>query len=358
MVKQHYPTSVRISASLLSTVIIVYVLWQLQNVLIPLLFAGILSMLLLPITAFLEKKGVYRIPAIACTILFAFALLTFVIYLMISQIRGFDEMWPMMVVRGSELLQKAQDFVADKLHVEVNDQLTEVRKHLTDLLKNSGSLISGTVSKTTGLLGSLSLIPLYVFLMLFYRDFFLEFLYRLLRKVGSHRIDVVVSKIKSVAQNYMSGLLLVILIIGTLNTISLLVLGIPNAVFFGFFAAVLVLVPYIGVAIGSLLPIVMALIIKDSAWYAVGVAGSFAFIQFLEGNFITPFIVGSKVSLNSLAAIVSLLLFGSLWGLPGLVLALPITAIIKVLFDNVEKLKPWGFLLGDADGPKKNNQGT
>jgi len=144
-------------------------------------------------------------------------------------------------------------------------------------------------------------------------------------------------------------LLLVILIVGTLNTISLLLLSIQNAFFFGFFAAVLVLVPYIGVAIGSILPIILALITKDSAWYAIGVALSFGVIQFLEGNFITPYIVGSKVSINSFVAIVALILFGNLWGIGGLVLALPLTAIIKVVFDSIDKLKPWGFLLGDVE---------
>lgn len=346
---KQFPSSVKLAGTLLSTVIIIFGLWQLKDTLVPMVFAGILSMLLLPVAAFLESKGLPRILSITLTILIAFALLTFLIYLMINQVRTFDEVWPMMISKGEELLQKAQDFVSSRLNITVNEQLDEARKYLTDLLKNSGSLISGTVSSTTGFLANLSLIPLYVFLMLLYRDFFQEFLYKLFKGVSNHRIDIVLDKIKDVAQNYMSGLLLVILIIGTLNTISLLVLGIPNAVFFGFFAAVLVLVPYIGVAIGSLLPIIMALITKDSAWYAVGVAASFAVVQFLEGNFITPFIVGSKVSLNSLAAIVSLLLFGSLWGLSGLVLALPMTAIIKVLFDSIDRMKPWGFLLGSAD---------
>ncbi len=343
------PGSVKLAGTLLCMVIIVFGMWQLKDVLVPISFAAILSILLLPIAVFLERKGVHRILAITLTILLAFAVISLVIYLMVNQISTFDEVWPMMIEKGSELLERLQAFIANKMHVAVNDQLDEARKYLTDFLKNSGSLISGTVSGTTSFLGNLSLIPLYVFLMLLYRDLFQVFLYKLFKEVGRHKIDVVVNKIKGVTQSYMSGLILVILIVGTLNTVSLLLLGIPNAVFFGFFAAVLVLVPYIGVAIGSLLPIVMALITKDSAWYALGVAACFAVIQFLEGNFITPYVVGSKVSLNSLAAIVSLILFGNLWGLPGLVLALPLTAVIKVLFDSIEPLKPWGFLLGDAD---------
>ncbi|MGR3810039.1 AI-2E family transporter [Jiulongibacter sp. NS-SX5] len=349
MTKPQNFQSVRIAATLISIVILVYALWSLQAIIVPLLFAAVLSFLLLPVTNFLEVRLKFpRVLGIIVTILLAGATIGAIIWLMVGQVRTFDEIWPQMIEKGEKWLDIGQSFIAERFSVTENTQLNELRKYLTDLLKNSGSFISGTLSNTTGFLTNLSLIPLYIFLMLLYRDFFQEFLYKAFKKVSNHRIDLILGKIKSVVQSYMSGLVLVILIVGTLNTVALLLLGIPNAVFFGFFAAVLVLVPYIGVAIGSLLPIVMALITKDSAWYAVGVAASFAAIQFLEGNFITPFIVGSKVSINSLAAIVSLLLFGSLWGISGLVLALPLTAIIKVLFDSIDVMKPFGFLLGDA----------
>jgi predicted PurR-regulated permease PerM len=108
------------------------------------------------------------------------------------------------------------------------------------------------------------------------------------------------------------------------------------------------LIPYIGIIIGSLLPALIALATKDSYWYAVGVIGIFGFIQFLEGNFITPKITGSKVSLNAFVSILSIILFSMLWGIPGMILALPVTASLKVLFDNSDNMKPIGFLLGEA----------
>lgn len=341
--------SVVLAANLIIGVTLVFILWVLKDVLVPLAFAGILAILLLPVCAFLERKKFPRVLAITLTILIVFGLVILVITLMVGQIRSLDAVWPQMLEKGEEWLKMGQTLLSEKLNMQQAEQLTKGREYLTELLKSSSSLISGTLSNTTGFLANLALIPLYVFLMLLYRDFFREFLFKLFKKVSQDGVVAVTNKIKDVAQNYMSGLLLVILIIGALNTLSLLLLGIDNAFFFGFFAAVLVLVPYIGVAIGSVLPIVLALITKDSAWYAVGVALSFGLIQFLEGNFITPYIVGSKVSINSFAAIVALILFGNLWGIGGLVLALPLTAIVKVIFDSVDKLKPWGFLLGDVD---------
>jgi predicted PurR-regulated permease PerM len=151
----------------------------------------------------------------------------------------------------------------------------------------------------------------------------------------------------AIQHNYLNGLIKVILIVGILNTIGLLILGIDNAVFFGFFAAILILVPYIGVLIGALLPAILALATKDSAWYAFGVIAIFGFIQFIEGNFITPKITGSKVSINAFIALSSLILFAMLWGIAGMILALPITATLKVIFDNTPGYEAYGFLIGE-----------
>ncbi len=134
---------------------------------------------------------------------------------------------------------------------------------------------------------------------------------------------------------------------GALNTIGLLVLGIANPVFFGFFAAILLLIPYIGIIIGSLIPAIIALATKDSAWYALGVIATFGFIQFLEGNFITPKITGSKVSINAFITILSLIIFSMLWGIAGMIVALPIRATLKIIFDQFPEYQAYGFLMGE-----------
>ncbi len=349
MVSKKHGNIIELAAAALLIVVIIFGLYILKDVLIPLLISGLIAILVLPIVSFLESKKFPRVLAITLTILLVFTILTLVIILFVNQIASLDNVWPLMIDKGEEWIKLGRIFITENLHVQQAEQLTEGKKYLSELLKNSSSFFSNALSTTTGFLANFSLIPLYIFLMLLYRDFLREFLYRAFYSKSRYHIDLVVHKIEKVVQNYLSGLLLVILIIGILNSTALLVLGIPNAIFFGFFAALLVLLPYIGVAIGSLLPIIMALITKDSAWYAVGVAGSFAVVQFLEGNFITPYIVGSKVSINSLAAILALILFGNLWGISGLVLALPLTAIIKVIFDSSKRLKPFGYLLGGVE---------
>ena len=139
------------------------------------------------------------------------------------------------------------------------------------------------------------------------------------------------------------------IIVAILNTVGLLILGIEHAIFFGVLSGILTIIPYVGIFIGALLPTLMALITKDSAWYAVGVVGVFFFVQFLEGNFISPRITGSKVSINALAAIIALLLGGKILGIAGMILAVPAIGVLKIMLAYSRRLKPFVILLGDID---------
>ena len=120
------------------------------------------------------------------------------------------------------------------------------------------------------------------------------------------------------------------------------------AIFFAVFASVLAIIPYIGILVGSAIPALVTLVETGSPGKAAAVVGVFVFVQFLEGNFITPMITGSKVSINPMAAIIALILGGELWGTPGMILSIPLTAVLKVVMDANKTTEPWGFLLGDV----------
>jgi predicted PurR-regulated permease PerM len=145
--------------------------------------------------------------------------------------------------------------------------------------------------------------------------------------------------------SYIVGLLIVITIIAVLNIVGLLALGIKYAVFLGILSAALTVIPYIGIIIGAALPVLVALITKDSLLYPLGVMAIFAFVQFLEGNFITPNIIGSKVNVNPLAAIVALIIGGKIWGIIGMIMAIPMCGILKIMFSHYPRLKPYAILL-------------
>lgn len=345
------PTPKKENASALNLIFIislVYVLYVLKPVVVPIIIAIILSVSGFPFVQFLERK--LRINRIVSAIV-AIVILSLIIFALLLFI-GFQL---------SDILEKG-DFYAEKLSNVYNTIATKLESFL-GIEKNELSLKKVNIGATikdnfVGIIDFLTssgsffsdiiLIPLYIFFFLIYRKFFTSFIYRAFSKDGNTlKAKTILNKLYNVQQNYLVGLFMVMGIVGVLNSIGLLILGIDNAIFFGFLAALLLLIPYIGIIIGSLLPAVVALATKDSLWYPVGVIVIFAFIQFIEGNFITPKITGSKVSINAFVAILSIILFSMLWGIAGMIVALPVIASLKVVFDSIPELKPYGFLIGE-----------
>lgn len=342
-------TPIRLAAILLCVIATIFGLYMLQSIVTLLLFSLLIAMLLYPLCRKMERWRLPRVAAIFICLIVLIGVLAGIVWVVSLQMSSFSSDFPKFEQKMIAVVDRAQDMAADYLGLDRNRQNTEIRKLTNDFLRNSGSYVTSFLSSTTSMLADLSLVPIFVFFILLYRDFFRSFLYKLFSKVRRGRIDLVLGKIYTVVQGYLTGLVLVIGIVACLNTAGLLILGIDYAWFFGTLAAVLLLIPYIGILVGSLLPTLYALVTKDSSMYALGVIGVFSAVQILEGNFITPYVVGSKVSVNPLAAMIVLILGGQLWGISGLVLALPVTAIVKVICDNIEGLKPWGFLLGDPE---------
>ena len=174
-------------------------------------------------------------------------------------------------------------------------------------------------------------------------------MYSLVEPRLKRKLNFTIAKVCMVSQQYLKGILLDVLILSILNAIGFLALGLKYALLFAVLAAFLNIVPYIGVLVGSIFPVAIALLTKDSLWYAVGTAGVCIVVQFLDNNFITPKVVGSSVSINPLAATLALLLGAKVWGIVGMILSIPVTGMFKVMFDQMETLKPYGFLLGQEN---------
>jgi len=294
--------------------------------------------MLFPICLQLEKWGLHKGLAAFIAVLVAGILLALFLTVVVTQLLHLTEQGPQFVRKMGALIDRAEVYIANHWHIQKALHLFQI-DHL-------GQYFSSTMSFTANLVSQFVLVLLFSFFLLYFRVFFLEFFYKVFASSEKQLIDDTMEKIYLVIQNYLIGLLKVIAIIGTLNSIGLWSLGIESPLFFGFLGGILVIIPYIGILIGSALPFIVALITKDSSWYAVGVLGVFFLVHVLEGNLITPYIVGSKISINPLIAVFSLLLFGRLWGLSGLILALPVTAICKIIFDLLPGFKAVGFLLG------------
>jgi predicted PurR-regulated permease PerM len=218
-----------------------------------------------------------------------------------------------------------------------------------DSLITAGSAAIGkTIITVGGALVLLILIPVYIFLLLFYQPLIIEFIYRLSGLENREQVSQILSQIKILIQDYLVGLLIQAGVIAILYLTGLLILGIDYAILLAVSGAFLNMIPYIGAIIAAMLPMLMAVVTKPSPASALLVLGLYVFIQFIDNNILVPRIVASKVRLNALTSIIVVFSFGLLWGIPGMFLSIPLTAIIKVICDHIEPLKPLGFLLGDT----------
>ncbi len=188
---------------------------------------------------------------------------------------------------------------------------------------------------------------MYSFLFLYYKTLVLNFLFEIFSEENSKEVGVVLIQTKSAIQSYMFGLLMEALIVATLNTGALMILGVEYAILLGVLGAILNVLPFIGGMLAILLPLVIVTITKDGFGTQFGVIIAYVVIQFIDNHFLVPYIVSSKVKINALISILIVLMGGAVWGISGMFLSIPFVGILKIIFDKISELKPWGKLLGD-----------
>jgi predicted PurR-regulated permease PerM len=279
------------------------------------------------------------------------------------QVRNIARDLPEIGENLSTLIDRGNQFLEEYFGIAEQEQTQYLKDSLQTIFTSSSTVFSNTLSATTDFFTEFTLVLLSLFFFLYYREFFLRFLQKLVDPKHHHKLMKILQDIEYVVRSYILGLVTVIFILAVLNTTGLMLFGLDYALFFGVFAAMLTIIPFLGVFIGSILPILYAFVTKDSLWYPVGIAGMFWVIQFLEGNFITPNIIGNRISVNPFAIIVALFVGGMMWGPVGMILSVPTTAILKVVFSNIEPFHPYGFLLGtpsaeDLHEKEKNKGGN
>ncbi len=340
------PGYIKYFVTLSSLVLTGYVLVLAHSLFIPLLAAFIVALLLKPFSSQMEK---IKLPRAISTTLAVLLMLVFIAGLSTFfsvQIASITSDTDTLMHGFNSLFDKAQAWTKDHLGIAPDDQIIYLKSSLGTVLKNSSAFFKNTLFATAGFLSTFVLFVLALFFFLYYRSFLVSFLYLASQKKHHHRITIILNQIERVVRKYILGLLLVITIMATLNITGLLILGVKHAIFFGAFAAILTIIPYVGIVVGSLLPIVFTLTTMDSLWYPAGVLMLFIGVQFVEGNFITPNIIGNQVSINPFAAILGLLIGGMMFGIAGVIFAIPLLAIGKVLCDEIDALKPLGYLIG------------
>ncbi|HCY75492.1 MAG TPA: AI-2E family transporter [Ignavibacteriales bacterium] len=339
------PLYAKVAQILLGIFILFYILYIGQEIIIPLVFSFFIAILLNPVVDYLCKKKINRAVAILISILLLIIILSGLGYFIISQMIMFGEMLPELEEKIDTLFTDTIQWAAQSFSVsptKINSWISQMKSDSLDAAK---TLIGPMVLSMGALIAVFLLLPVYIFLILWYKKLFLEFISKLFPVEKHKTVSEVLSETKLLIQNYLIGLLIETGIIAVLNTLGLIILGIEYAVLLGVIGALLNIIPYIGGIVAMALTMIIVLATK-SPIYALWVLVLYGFVQFLDNNIIVPKIVGSKIKINEFISIIAVLLGGAVWGIPGMFLSLPIIAILKVIFDRVEALEPFGFVFG------------
>ena len=341
MVKK-YPFYIRCTVILFGLVLLVYSMSNLKVILVPLFFALMLSILLNPLVNRFQKWRLHRVLAIALALLIGLIVITGIGYFLSTQIASFSDQLPLLKKKFLQLLQKLQYEVSHRFHLNMSNQ--------DELINKAEEGVRPMVDQTLGTLGvlleMLFLVPLYSFLFLYYKILILDFLYEIFAEENSTEVRMVLTQTKRAIQSYMFGLLLETLIVATLNSIALMILGLEYAILLGILGAILNILPFIGGILAIMLPLLVATITKEGFGAQLGIIIAYIVIRFIDNHFLMPYIVSSKVKINALIATIIVLLGGAVWGIFGMFLAIPFIGVLKIIFDRIPELKPWGKLVG------------
>lgn len=337
-----YPFFFVAPAVLFGLVLCFFVLHALQDIFVPLAMACILAVLLNPLSRKLElifPRGI----AIMCSIIIALLILGGILYFLSRQIATFSESLPALKLKFLSLSAELGRWVYGNFGIATDKQMEMLKAEL----QNSTDYLGKTLSTILGLAAVALIIPIYVFFLLLYKPLILDFLFHAFSEKHSERVAEILSETKSAVQSFMVGLMIETLVVAVMNSTALLLLGVRSAILIGVIGGILNIIPYLGGMVAIALPVLMAMVSGASYTTIVAIFLSYTVIQFIDNNVLVPRIVSSKVKINALISIVIVLMGGALWGVSGMFLSIPFVAILKIIFDRVDGLKPWGMLLGD-----------
>ena len=332
--------------TILLLVVVAAIIYLGSDILFPIVLAFIFGVLIRPIDAFLQRKWHFpKLLSVIITVAIAVIIFAGIMLLLGFQLKEFFSDLPTLEKNMTKVIHDIADWISKTFDISNVKQEKIVKENF---MKGGNMFSMESFGSITGALVNFILVPLYLFLFLFYRELLLGFLMKLVPAKSTEKMQIIVNDIKVIIRMYILGLLLEIAVVAALTTLGLWLIGVKYALFLGLLVALLNLIPYVGILVANALSCLISLSnnpdIQQSVLGVIAVIGA---VQLIDNNILLPRIVGSKVRINALASIICVIVGGSLAGVPGMFLAIPVTAIIKVVFDAVPNLEPYGYILGD-----------
>jgi predicted PurR-regulated permease PerM len=346
------PFYARLSFILISLIAITFSVYIAQGIITPLVMAILFSVLLNPVVVFLKIKLKFPhvIASITTVLLFVILIVgifTFISFQISDMVSDFDKIQENIQIHFKNM----QYYIKQHFNISNREQQEYIQSATNDTMEKGKEILGTTLMSFTDTLLNLTLIPIYIFLLLLYRNHFMLFFTKLFKKENHTQVHEIINHIKVAVKSYIIGLILEMIAVSILTSIGFMIIGVQYAILLGIITGILNLIPYIGILFAGLLSIVASLSGSPDLSVIFGVIIVNIIVQLIDNNILMPIIVNSKVQINALVSIVGIIIGGALIGVTGMFLAIPIIAIIKVIFDRVESLEPWGYLFGD-DIPK------
>ena len=348
-----WPFYLKLASVLISIMILGYLAIQGQDLIIPMIMGLLFAILLVPVCNFLEKKLRFNrsISAIVVSVL-GLALIGLILYLIGIQTTSFSEDWPAFQKQITVAFDSIQDWIAHKFGVQKHKQLTYINDLAQKSLSTGTVIVEKMLKSITYILMLIGLTFLFTLFILIYRRQMVRFIIMCFADKHKAVVMDVVNSIQYMVKKYLIGLIIQMILVTILSFIAYTIIGIKYNFLLAIITGIFNVLPYLGILIATVLGIFVTFATSSAAnvlWVLVGMVA----VHAVDGNIIMPKIVGSQVKLNSLIVIIGLIVGESIWGVMGMFLTIPIMAIAKIIFDRVEDLKPWGYLMGDDDDAKE-----
>jgi len=328
--------------------LIVGTLYYAKPFLVPLCFGGLLAMLFLPLNRWFESKKIPKGLSILLCIIIFLGVVTGIIWLISWQISDLTSESTDIENKVRKMINQAKEYIGTHFGISKKQQ----EKIITEQAQQNGGMLSHLGSSLTGFVIDFILVLVYIFLFMFYRGRIKTFILQLISSQQKKNTETIIHDIQRVSQQYITGLGMMIACLWIMYSIGFSIVGVKYAVLFAIICGLLEIIPFIGNLTGTLLAILMVVIQGGGTRMVFGVVITYLIVQFLQTYLLEPLVVGAEVNINPLFTIIILVVGELIWGIPGMVLAIPLLGIIKIICDHIPSLKPYGYLIG-SDRKKK-----
>ena len=348
------PFYIKLAAVLFSLIAIVYVVIAGKEILSPIIFSCLFSILLLPFAQFLENK--LRLPRSAASMLAVITLLACIgglMYVIASQISSLISDWPQFQDQLHKSQSAVQGWIRSTFHITKHKQNTIVANTTNKVMASGEAAVGTTLLSLSSLLLFFVFTFIYTFFFLLYRRLIMRFLESVFLEENKKLVHDIIEQVQFIIRKYIIGLLIEMAIVSTAVSLVFLALGVKYAILLGLITGLFNIIPYVGIFSSLILSSAITFATSPNPSTVLYVAITLVITHLIDSNVLLPMVVGSKVRINALITVLGVIIGEMVWGIPGMFLSIPVIAVLKIVFDRIEDLKPWGIILGDEE-PKQN----